>query len=167
MAMRVTSSGVDVAGELRALSDVWPSLPGELSQAAADVGAPAVLDAVRVSRGSLTMSNNKRLRGELEILPIVKGAGELSAYAELQAVPRGVWHLVEHGSQLYSQERVGSGRGKNRKKGMPTPYGIKSRVGPRQVRGSGVLTQAMETAEPDVERAVEGRFDELIDGTLP
>lgn len=110
------------------------------------------------------MSNNKMLRGELEILPIVKDEGSSSASAELQAVPRGVWHLLEHGSRPYSQERLGSGKGKNRRKGLATAHGVKSRVGPRQQRGTGVLTSAMETAEPAVETAIESRFDDLVDG---
>lgn len=170
--LSVTSSGAaDLAADAAHLLALRDSIANTLAAVAADAAETNVLDEVVALRGSLTMSNNRQA-STLDAFPIVR-QGAPHAEAELQATPRGVWHLVEYGSkgayEIRPKRGPGGRRTKGTKRALTTPYGLFGRVThPRQV-GTLVWTDAMAAAEPAIDQAVQEAFSAALvpegDGT--
>lgn len=180
LTLSVTSTGIDPAADIARLVALQRTLPGDLAQVAVDVGVRAVLDGARAARGgSLTMSNNKAARGELDALPIVRGGGGGSAEAEIQAVPRGAWHLANYGARAHEilpkkrrtrpkgapkpKRRKGKSTG-NRQRALNTPYGVFAVVQHPGTAGDRSWERGMEAAESAVDRAVQTAFAFAVEG---
>jgi len=154
----VTSVGRDVGADLAALRSTVDKLPAELAQVAADVGAPAILEGARAARGTLTMSNNPRLNGELGCTAIPR-----ATEVEFVATPMGPWFLAEFGGsppdrggpagQIRPKRKYGK---RKRAAALSTPHGPRARVNdhpgasPRPGWRAGV-----QAAEPVIVDAVE------------
>lgn len=150
-----------VPSELRSVAD---DIVTPLAQAAADYGTPAVLTAARARRGTLSMSRNKR-GSQLDALPIVRG-GASRAEAEIVAVPRGAWHLVEYGSPPHVITPKRKYGGRRRAGGLPTPYGVRAKVNHPGTAPRPTWEPAMADAEPIIDEAVQRTLDELVQRTL-
>lgn len=147
----LTVDGFDIAGDIERIKTVSETICNTLAQVAADYGEPAVKLAAREARGTLSMSNNRQA-GELDTLPIVR-PGPTHAEAEIVAVPRGAWALVEYGAKPHRiavRPRTGS-------KSLRTPgvgggfYDVVQHPG---TAGQQTWTKAMEAAEPVIDQAV-------------
>lgn len=158
--LSVTTQG-DLAAEAAALRSLAEGMLTSFAQTAADYGTPAVLLAAEDRRGTLSMSQNAQAR-RLDALPIVRD-GETHAEAEIVAVPRGAWHLVEYGAQAHEIDNKRRYRRRTEKHGMPTPYGVFSRIDHPGTAPTGVWDQAMADAEPVIDEAVETAFDDWAD----
>lgn len=93
--LNVSSSGSVLDAE--AARALVTTLATKLAEVASDAGNTAVADAALAARGTLSMSNNKQA-STLSTLPIAR-PGEMHAEAEIVAVPRGAWYLVEYGGK--------------------------------------------------------------------
>lgn len=157
--LSLTVTGIDIAADIERVNGLTETLPGTLAQVAADYGEPAVKSAAREARGTLSMSNNRQA-SELDTLPIVR-TGTPHAEAEIVAVPRGAWHLVEYGAKPHKiKTRARSGA-----KALRTPgvgggfYDVVNHPG---TAGTGAWSKAMEAAEPVIDAAVQEAFDEAV-----
>lgn len=149
--INLTVDGFNIASDIQRLTDLSGTIAGTLAQVAADYGEPAVKLAAREARGTLSMSNNRQA-SELDTLAIVRPGPE-HAEAEIVAVPRGVWALVEYGAKAHKiKVRARSGA-----KAMRTPgvgggfYDVVNHPG---TAGQHTWTKAMEAAEPVIDDAV-------------
>lgn len=99
VSLNVTASG-DLIAKLASLAEAADTLVADMANAVAEPGREAILEGARAARGSLTMSNNKKLSGELDALAIPRTEGG-STHAECQfvAVPMGAWWLAEFGGK--------------------------------------------------------------------
>lgn len=158
----VTLSGGDLAADAAGLRALPEGLLTELAQVAADYGTPAVLLAARERRGTLSMSNNKKAT-MLDALPIVR-PGEETAEAEIVAVPRGAWHLVEYGAKAHriDPRRKYGARAASRALNVP-PYGIYAAVDHPGTAPNPVWEGAMADAEPVIDEQVQAAWTARID----
>lgn len=161
VATTVTLSGGDLAADAASLRQLPEGLLTELAQVAVDYGTPAVLLAATTRRGTLSMSNNKQA-ARLDALPITRD-GEEHAEAEIVAVPRGAWALVEYGAKAHTIDNKRGYGGRRAKKGMPTPYGVYSKVEHPGTTGQAVWEGAMADAEPVIDEQVRAAFDARCD----
>lgn len=158
--LNVSSQGFDIASDVERLTGLTETIADTLAQTAADYGEPAVKTAAREIRGTLSMSNNREAR-ELDTLPIVR-TGTAHAEAEIVAVPRGAWALVEYGAKPH-QIKV---KPRGGKEAMRTPgfgggfYDVVDHPG---TAGQQTWTRAMEAAEPVIDDAVIAAFAEAVD----
>lgn len=157
--INLTVSGFDIGADLARFEGLTETIADTLAQVAADYGEPAVLLAAREARGTLSMSNNRQA-SELDALAIVR-PGAAHAEAEIVAVPRGAWHLVEYGAKPHKikvRPRTGA-------KSLRTPgvgggfYDVVNHPG---TAGTQAWTRAMEAAEPVIDRAVQEAFDQAV-----
>lgn len=169
VALSVRSNGSDPAAEIRRLNALGQTLPGKLAAAVEAVGSDIVLDQARSIRGTLSMSHNKR-GNRLDALPILR-RGSSHAEVEIQATPRGVWHLVEYGSK--GAYRIGpkkgpGGRprkartGKGRRGAVRTDRGVFAQVMHPKQRGQRVWERAMAAAEPRIDKVVQEAFEDAV-----
>lgn len=157
--INLSSEGFDIASDIERISGLTETLPTTLAQVAADYGEPAVKTAAREARGTLSMSNN-RGASELDTLPIVR-PGTPHAEAEIVAVPRGAWHLVEYGAKPHAiKVRPRSGAKAMRVAGRGT--GFYDAVQHPGTAGQQTWTRAMEAAEPLIDAAVQDAFDQAV-----
>ena len=174
VSLSVASSGANAVAEIARLTALQSTIATRLATVAADVGADAVLDRAAEIRGSLTMSNNAKGR-TLDALPIVRG-GTSHAEAEIQAVPKGAWHLVEYGAKPHvimpkkrRAKKAGAPaakRGKRRKnRALSIPgYGEFARVMHPPQKATGTWDRAMVGAEDRIDQAVQDEFDAAVGG---
>lgn len=173
IAASVTSSGTNPAAEIQRLVTLSKFLPGELAQVAANTGAAEILAAARSIRGSLTMSNNKKLRGrKLDAKPIIRVRGT-SSEAEIQAVPLGPWKLANDGAVSHRigpkkgpggrVRRTRTSKGKKRGNRPPALYvdylGIFAAVDHPGTGGDRSWDHAMVIAEPKIDQAIQATLD--------
>lgn len=159
------TSQIDLAADAAALRSLPDGLADSLAQTAADYGTPAVLLAATARRGTLSMGRNK-LASRLDALPVVR-PGDKHAEAEIVAVPRGAWHLVEYGAdahEISNKRRYGR---RTASHGMPTPYGVFSKVNHPGTAGTAVWEGAMADAEPVIDDAVQAAFDDAVRAAIP
>jgi hypothetical protein len=155
----LSSDGFDIASDLERLVALTETLPTTLAQVAADYGEPAVKLAARELRGTLSMSNNRQA-SELDTLPVVR-SGSPHAEAEIVAVPRGAWALVEYGAKPHKikvRPRSGS-------KSLRTPGvggGFYDAVDHPGTAGTQLWTRAMGVAEPIIDEAVQDAFERAV-----
>ena len=159
------TSQVDLAADAAALRSLPDGLATSLAQTAADYGTPAVLLAASSRRGTLSMGRNK-LASRLDALPVVR-EGESHAEAEIVAVPRGAWHLVEYGAKAHTISNKRRYGRRTASHGMPTPNGVFSTVKHPGTAGEAVWEGAMADAEPVIHEAVQAAFDDAMTAAVP
>ena len=175
VSLSVASSGANAVAEIARLTALQSTIATRLATVAADVGTEAILDRAAQIRGSLTMSNNAKGR-TLDALPIVRG-GTSHAEAEIQAVPKGAWHLVEYGAAPHvirpkkrrakkagaPAAKRGGKRRKNRALEVPG-RGVFAEVDHPGTKPTGTWDRAMVGAEDRIDQAVQDEFDAAVTG---
>lgn len=155
----LSTDGFDIGSELARLVALSGTIASALAQVAADHGEPAMKLAARESRGTLSMSNNRQA-SELDTLAIVRPGAE-HAEAEIVAVPRGAWHLVEYGAKPHKIKP----RSRSLSKALRTPGvggGFYDTVNHPGTAGIGTWSKAMDKAEPVILDAVTEAWGQAV-----
>lgn len=151
----------DIGAVITGLAERVELLPAALAQRAGEVGGPAILAGAKAKRGSLTMSNNKKLRGELDCTVIVRDGGKAKGEVEFVATPMGPWFLAEFGGKAPEKPITPKRRyGKRKALDIDGLYRASARhpgAGPSPGWNAGVRA-----AEPDIRKAVEALIDEAV-----
>lgn len=150
MPVLITSTGdVSIAvAELQAAADGLRSVPLTIVEQGSAAARTAILDTVRQARGTLSMSG---LGANLDVAVQVSSS-EGSAEASLRPTPAGSWAIVDKGAKQHTQRR---------RRGMPTPYGIYSKVNHPGVAGRHIAGPARRAADNATAEAARTAMDQL------
>lgn len=149
--VNITSSRSDSAKDLLATATTTlKAMPAALASAAAEAARTGILDATVAARGTLSVSG---LGAVLDAVVEPPVASTTSATAAIRGTPAGPWTIVEDGARAHEQRR---------RRGMPTPYGVFSRVEHPGTLGIAVWAG---TAGPDAaDEAAQSAVDSLPSG---
>jgi hypothetical protein len=144
---RVTSSGTDIAADLRALSGRIDELPATLAARTARLGPETILATVTSRRGTTSV-------GELGRLEVRADSHVAGQRAEVELTSRGPWTIVDEGAKAHEIT--------TRRRGMPTSHGIFARVDHPGTRG----IHAWDDGTRELERRLDNEVPATVDATL-
>lgn len=124
------------------------NLPRVIADTSATAARTAILDSVLGARGTLSFSG---LDATLDVDTTVT-VGDTSAQVGVRPTPAGAWAIVDKGARAHPQRRD---------RGMPTPYGVFSRVGHPGVAGLAVAGPARAAADRATDEAAAAAVAEL------
>lgn len=148
VSVTVQASGTDIAAELDAAQRNVRAVPASLASTVGDAAAEAVLSSVQSERGTLSVSG---LGATLDVTRLTSG-GE-SAGVTLAGVPRGAWSLVDRGASPHTQRR---------RRGMPTDYGVYSRVRHPGFAGGDYWASATDALAGNLDQTVVEAFQSAV-----
>lgn len=130
---------MDPVTELHQASAGLADLPRVIAEEGSVAARQAILDTVAARRGTLSVSG---LAATLDVTTSAT-SGDGTAQASLRAVPAGAWALVDKGADAHIERR---------RRGMPTPYGVFSKVNHPGTVGLNVSAPARAAADTAVDQ---------------